>query len=94
MASDLALLYAGKASRWNTSFLFTDQMLPALVQRILQAPIRLRPGEIVVLTRDETTLGPIEAGILRKIREQTTLCPAPAVGTAVVAYRVQGEGGC
>jgi hypothetical protein len=94
MASDLALLYADKASRWNTSFLFTDQMLPALVQRILQAPIRLRPGEIVVLTRDETTLGPIEAGILRNIREQTRLCPAPTVGTAVVAYRVQGEGGC
>ena len=94
VSSDLAFLYTGKGSRWNTSFVFTDELIPELVQRIVNAPVQLQPGELVIVNSDETTLGPIEAGILRRIKAETKLCPVPIAAQTIVAYRVGGPDGC
>jgi hypothetical protein len=94
LASDLVFLYADKGSRWNTSFVFTDELVPELVERIVNAPVQLQPGELVIVNRDETTLGPIESGILNRIKAETKLCPLPVVAQTIVAYRVSGPDGC
>ena len=60
------------------------------LQRIIAAPVRLREGELVLVRRDETELGLIEAGILQRIRAETTLCPLPDPSKEVIAYRVAG----
>jgi hypothetical protein len=94
LASDFVYLYADKGSRWNTSFVFTDELVPELAQRIVNAPIQMQPGELVIVNRDETTLGPIEAGILRRLKAETMLCPLRIAAQTIVAYRVGGPDGC
>jgi hypothetical protein len=94
IASDMAVLYAGKWHRWPRSFGFSDQLIPALVDQIVSAPIRLNEGEIVIIRRDETSFGAIEKGILRKIRAETTLCLLPEQWKEIAVYRVAGKAGC
>jgi len=93
-ATELALVYAGKWSRWPRSFTLTDELVEPLAQRIIAAPVRLREGELVLVRRDETALGLIEAGILRRIRAEVTLCRLPDSSKGVIAYRVGGPTGC
>ncbi|MBR1031231.1 hypothetical protein [Bradyrhizobium liaoningense] len=93
-ASDMAVLYAGKWHRWPRSFGFSDELIPALVDQIVSAPIHLNEGEIVIIRRDETSFGEIEKGILRKIRAEMTLCPLPEQWKAIAVYRVAGTTGC
>lgn len=93
-ASDMAVLYAGKWHRWPRSFGFSDELIPTLVEKIVSAPVHLNEGEIVIIRRDETSFGEVEAGILRKIRAETTLCPLPEQWKAIAVYRVAGIAGC
>jgi hypothetical protein len=93
-ATELALMYAGKWDRWPRSFTPSDQLVIPLAQRIIAAPVQLREGELVVVRRDETTLPFIEAGILKRIRAEATLCELPDPSREVVAYRVAGSSGC
>jgi hypothetical protein len=93
-ASELALMYAGKWDRWPRSYTGTDWMVMSIARRIVAAPVRLREGELVLVRRDETKLGFIEAGILQRIRAETTLCPLPESTNEVIAYRVAGASGC
>ena len=93
-ASELALMYAGKWDRWPRSFTPTDEFVMPLAQRIIAAPIRLREGELVLVRRDEAALGLIEAGILKRIRAEVTLCGIPDPSQEVAAYRVAGPSGC
>jgi hypothetical protein len=93
-AGEIALMYSGKGDRWPRSFTFTDELVPPLAERIVAAPVRLRAGEIVLVRRDEATLGFIEGGILRRIRSETVLCPLPHPANEVIAYRVAGASGC
>ncbi|MCK1287614.1 hypothetical protein IVB41_27295 [Bradyrhizobium sp. 44] len=94
IASDMALLYAGKWHRWPRSYGFSDDLIPALVDQIVSTPIRLNEGEIVIVRRDETTFGEIERRVLRKIRAETTLCLLPAQWKEIAVYRVGGDAGC
>jgi len=56
--------------------------------------VRLRECELVLVRRDESALGFIEAGILERIRTEATLCPLPDSFREIIAYRVAGSGGC
>ena len=94
IASDMALLYAGKWHRWPRSYGFSDELIPALVDQIVSTPIRLNGGEIVIVRRDETSFGEIERRILRKIRAETTLCLLPAQWKEIAVYRVADDAGC
>jgi hypothetical protein len=93
-ASELALMYARKWDRWPRSFVPSDELVTPLAQRIVAAPVRLREGELILVRRDEGALGFIEAGILRRIRAEASLCRIPDSSTEVVAYRVGGPSGC
>jgi hypothetical protein len=93
-ATELALMYAGKWNRWPRSFTPTDELVMPLAQRIIAAPVRLRAGELVLVRRDEAALGFIEAGILKRIRAEATLCRLPDPSQEVIAYRVAGSSGC
>jgi hypothetical protein len=94
MATELALMYAGKWNRWPRSFTLSDELVMPLAQRIVATPVRLLEGELVLVRRDETTLSFIEAGILKRIRAETTLCRIPDSSRVVVPYRVAGPSGC
>ena len=87
MLSDVALMYAQKWHTWPRSFTFSDQLVPALVDRILAAPIKLATGDLVLLRRDTAELGPIESGILKRLRSHGRLCNLDAGATEVSAYR-------
>lgn len=94
MAGDMAVLYAGKWHRWPRSFGFSDELIPALADQIVSTPIHLNDGEIIIIRRDETQLGEIEKGILRKIRAETPLCLLPEQWKEIAVYRVAGKAGC
>ncbi|MCA1501846.1 hypothetical protein [Bradyrhizobium sp. NBAIM14] len=65
MLSDIVLMYDGKWHTWPRSFTFSDQLVPTLANQILAAPIELATGDLVLLRRDTSELGPIESGILK-----------------------------
>jgi hypothetical protein len=94
MASDLALLFAGKWHRWPRSYGFSDALIPALVDQIVSTPIHLNGGEIVIVRRDEKPFGEIERRILQKIRAETTLCLLPGQWKEIAVYRVADDVGC
>jgi hypothetical protein len=94
IASDVALMYAGKWHRWPRSYGFSDELLPALVTQIVTAPIHLNAGELVIVRRDETKFGEIEKGILQKIRSENTLCPLPEQWKEIAAYRIADKASC
>jgi hypothetical protein len=93
-ATEVALMYAGKWNRWPRSFTTTDELVTPLAQRIIAAPVRLREGELVLVRRDETALGFVETGILKRIRAEAILCRLPEPSREVIAYRVAGHSGC
>jgi hypothetical protein len=100
LLSDVALMYADKRHTWPRSFTVTDELVPALVARILAAPVTLQTGNLVILRRDETNLGPLESSILKLIRTAGSLCALDESTTEVAAYRFwkngdpQPAGGC
>jgi hypothetical protein len=85
--SDLALMHSGKWHTWPRSYTLSDGLLPSLVRRILAAPVRLEPGALVIMRRDETKLEPLESGILRIIRSKGTLCVLDESSPQIAAYR-------
>jgi hypothetical protein len=100
LLSDLALMYAGKWHTWPRSFTATDELVPSLVSLILEAPVTLRTGNVVILRRDASNLGSIESGILKLIRSTGSLCVLDESASEVAAYRFwkngdpQPAGGC
>ena len=93
LATDLALLRAGKSPRWPVSYTFTDELIPQLAESIAAAPIELRDGEPVIVRRDENSLGPLEREILRRLRDRARLC-VREVGIFAVVYTVSQNRGC
>jgi hypothetical protein len=93
-ATELALMYSGKRHHWPRSQTFSDELVDATVQRIIAAPVPLRAGALVLVRRDEQSLGPLEAGILRRIRSEATLCPLAHPSPRITAYRVADPAGC
>jgi hypothetical protein len=94
MASDVTLMYAGKWHRWPRSFTLTDRLVIPLAHRIIDAPIQLREGELVLVRRSASAMGYIDAGILVRIKEKVTLCQLPHPSQEVIPYRVAGPAGC
>ena len=96
MASDFALMYTGKWHRWPRSSRLSDRMRygPSLVQRMTDAPVKLREGDLVLVRRSQASMGPVELGILERIKATVTLCPLPHPSKEVVPYRVAGPAGC
>ena len=94
IASDVALMYAGKWHRWPRSYGFSDELIPALVDQIVAAPVHLNVGELVIVRRDESNFGEIEKGILRRIRSEDLLCALPDQWKEIAVYRVAGQAGC
>ncbi|WLA54282.1 hypothetical protein [Bradyrhizobium diazoefficiens] len=92
MLSDIALMYARKWHTWPRSFTFSDELVPALVERILAAPVRPATGDLVLLRRDPTSLGTIERGILSRLRADGRLCYLEPGGTEVSGYRFWRHG--
>ena len=98
--SDIALMFAGKWHTWPRSFTFTDELVPELAARILEAPVALRTGNVIILRRDETNLGLLEGGILKLIRSTGSLCALEGSTSEIAAYRFwkngtpQPTGGC
>jgi hypothetical protein len=96
-ASELALMYAGKWHRWPRSSTLSDRLRfgPALAQRMAKAPVQLHEGELVLVRRSAAAIGPVEAAILKRIKETVSLCQLPQQQSVeVVAYRVAGPDGC
>jgi hypothetical protein len=94
MASDMALLYAGKWHRWPRSYGLSDELIPTLVDQVVSTPIHLNEGELVVIRRNETTFCEIEKRVLQKIRAENTLCALPEQWKEITAYRIAGKAGC
>jgi hypothetical protein len=93
LATDLALLQAGKSSRWPISYTFTDELIPQLAKRIAAAPIELRDDDPVIIRRDENLLGPLEREILRRLRDRSRLCERES-GIFSVVYTVSQNRKC
>ena len=77
MLSDIALLYAAKWHKWPVSYVFSDQLVPSLVERILTTPLPLQSGDIVIQRRGSARLGQLERGI-SDARSQVGRRPMPA----------------
>jgi hypothetical protein len=92
LLSDIALMYAGKWHTWPRSFTFTDELVPALVARILATPVTLRTGNVVILRRDESNLGFLESSILKLIRSTGSLCALEGSTTELAPYRFWKNG--
>jgi len=93
MASDIALMYAGKWHRWPRSSTMSDRIRygPALT---MDVPIKLREGELVLVRQSRASMGPMEAGIRERIKATVTLCLLPHSSKEVIPYRVAGPAGC
>lgn len=87
MLSDIVLMYANKWHTWPRSFTFSDELVPALLTRILASNVTLKTGDLIVQRRDDTSLGLLEKGIIDRIRAQGTLCELPGSTSEIVAYR-------
>ncbi len=93
IASDMALLYAGKWHRWPRSYGFSDELIPALVDQIVSTPIRLngrdrhRSTRRNVVRRDRKTYSAQNPA-------ETTLCLLPAQWKEIAVYRVADDAGC
>ena len=96
MASDFALMYTGKWHRWPRSFMLSDRMrlTPDRMKQLVDTPIQLREGELVLVRRLRSAIGPLETAILERIEAEVTLCQLPHSSTVVIPYRVAGPAGC
>ena len=96
IASDLALMYSGKWHRWPRSSTLSDRLRygSSQAQRMKEAPIRLRDGELVLARRSAASLDDVETAILERIKAEVALCQLPHPSTEVIAYRVAGPAGC
>ncbi|MCK1475427.1 hypothetical protein IVB27_11590 [Bradyrhizobium sp. 197] len=92
MLSDIALMYANKWHTLPRSFTFSDELVPALLTRILAHEVTLGTGDVVVVRRDDATLGPLERTILDRIRNSGRLCELGGSTREVVVYRFQRAG--
>ncbi|MBR0953457.1 hypothetical protein [Bradyrhizobium canariense] len=92
MLSDIALMYARKWHTWPRSFTFSDELVPALAERILAAPVKPATGDLVLLRRAPSGLGIIESGILSRLRAEGRLCYLEPGGTDVSGYRFWRHG--
>jgi hypothetical protein len=94
MASDITLMYAGKWHRWPRSWTFSDRLVIPLAEKIIDSPVKLREGELVLVRREESFLRIVEAGIWKRIQAEYTLCPLSNASKLIAAYRVGGAAGC
>lgn len=96
MASDLALMYAGKWHRWPRSSTLSDRIHfgPLLAEQMAAEPVQLREGDLVLVRRSTSEIGRVEAAILERIRAKVTLCQLPHPSKEVIPYRVAGPAGC
>jgi hypothetical protein len=94
ISTELALMYTDRWQRWPISFAYTDALVPSLAARIVEAPVTLKPGELLVVRRDKKTLTPIEIRIYQRIRKQYALCSIASSSTYVEAYRTAAAGAC
>jgi hypothetical protein len=90
--SDLALMYTGKWHTWPRSLTFSDDLVPALTARILATPVVLSTGNVVLLRRDEAKLGPLETGILGRIKSTGTLCALTENTPEIAVYHFWKDG--
>jgi hypothetical protein len=89
MLSDIALMYANKWHTWPRSFTFSDELAPAIYTRILATDVTLATGDLVVMRRDETSIGSLEKAILERVRTRGSLCALGGSTPEVVAYRFE-----
>ena len=61
---------------------------------MMEAPIQLREGELVLVRQSADSMGRVETGILESIKAKVTLCQLSHPSTEVIAYRVAGPAGC
>jgi hypothetical protein len=85
--TNTVLVLTGKGHRWPISYVLSDEINPALEEKVLNADVRLEEGEIVFIRSDESRLGKLEAAIVAKIRSSSLLCPLAPAGHLVTAYR-------
>jgi hypothetical protein len=91
MVSDVVLMYAGKWHRWpGRSWTFSDRLVPRLTEKIIDAPVKLREGELVLVRREAAELKIVEAGIWRRIQAEYSLCELPTGSKLIAAYRIAG----
>jgi len=93
IASEIALLHSGKWYHWPISFTYTDSLTPALVQRIVAAPVSLRPGDIIIVTAGGG-LSLVEQGIWKRIKSEVSLCKLDVSSKAVTAYKISKHRDC
>jgi hypothetical protein len=92
--SETAFMYSGKWDRWPRSFAPVDQIVPKLLARILAAPVRLMDGDIAIVHVASDGGGPLEKGILDRVRAKMTMCRLPGSGNEVAAYRLTSSSQC
>jgi hypothetical protein len=90
--SELALMYTGKWHTWPRSLTFSDDLVPALTARILATPILLSTGSVILLRRNESKLGPLETGILDRIKSTGTLCAFAEDAPEIAVYHFWKDG--
>lgn len=92
ISTELALMYTDRWQHWPISFVYTDALIPSLATRIVEAPVALNPGELIVVRRDKNALPPIEIGIFQRIRKEYALCLIASSSIYVEAYRTAAAG--
>lgn len=85
--TEIAYLHSGKWDRWPRSFTFSDHLVPSLEQSILDAAVVMQEGDLVIVNRDRSQLGSLEAGILQRVALQGRLCAQPGEYNVVDVYR-------
>ena len=93
-ANEFALMYTDQWDRWPRSDALTDELIPALAKRIIDTPIRLHEGDLVLVRRDESRLRVINSENLRRVRAKSVLCQQQNPSPHVVVFRVAGGQGC
>jgi hypothetical protein len=91
---EVALMHTSKWHLWPLSVLVSDELNKALREKILASPVKLREGDVVIIRKDEETLGALEKAILQKLRLTSTLCALPEESSEIVAYRVSLTDAC
>jgi hypothetical protein len=92
--TDMVLLLASRGHQWPISYVLSDELSKRRQEQILAADVELLQGDVIIVRRDETRLGSLEAGILGAIKRRHHLCQKPFSSTFVDVFQISLREGC
>ena len=94
IATDLALVLAGKRHSWPISFTLTDQLNPKLAEKIIGADARVVEGEIIIIRKNSDFLSQLEEDIIATIRKKVILCRVDSENIHIELFYATFKNGC